>query len=338
MRRYTPTARSFLGLWGLCFFTLAVVVSLSRCGAEERSAEKSYSRVPEFECAQTITEGADTLLPVRLEFRRDTLYVSYNRRARLDLFTPEFERLRTLELVDPEPIHPTSFAVADSAIYIVDHAKRAIIVTDNGGKFIDSFNMLPGGETPLSPLAVTFYGGVAYVTDIALRQVLAISMVEAPGITEKGELILRIPMDKADAIGFPSAVRVTLDGRLLIGDAESGTVRVFSCDGRAIYTFDTVPSPRAMAPLGFAVDGIQDPSLQDSARFDPSNVHTHGRFHVVDGNNSSVHMFNPLGRYVASYGSDRLVRPSDISIDTKRARIYIADPQAKRIFVYKYEE
>jgi hypothetical protein len=313
-------------------------IVLSGCGVQERTAGESYSHIPEFESVRVITDGADTLRPVRLQFRRDTLYVSYNHRAQLDLFTPEFERLRTLELVDPEPIYPTSFAVADSAIYIVDHAKRAVIVTDRDGKVSDSFNMLPDGETQLSPLAVAFYGGVAYVADITLRQVLAISMVEAPGITEKGELILHIPSDEADAIGFPSAVRVTLDGRLLIGDAEAGRVRVFTCDGRAIYQFDSVPSPGVMAPLGFAVDGIQDPRLQDSARFDPSNVHTHGRYHVVDGNNSSVHMFNPLGRYVASYGADNLSRPSDIAIDTKRARIYIADPHAQRIVVYKYEE
>jgi len=329
---------SILGYWWRGYLVFALVILLNGCGGGDKNVPLTYSMLPEFERTQLLTEDGDTLLPVRIELDHDTLYVSYNGRSRIDVFTPDFVRLRTIALTDPEPIYPTSFTVSDSAIYIVDHAKRALIATDRDGRIHESFNTLPDGKTPLSPLAVAFHGGVAYVTDIALRRVLAISMVEASGITEKGELILQIPVDEANQIGFPSAVRVTLDGRLLIGDAESGTVRVFTCDGRPIYDFDTIPLPGAMAPLGFAVDGIQDASLQDSSRFDPSNVHTHGRYHVVDGNNAVVHMFNPLGHYIGSYGAEDLTRPSDIAIDTKRARIYIADPHAQRIVVYKYEE
>ena len=319
------------------YWVLALWVLLSGCGGGDRTPAQTYTLAPVFERAQVLTQDGDTLLPVRVELDHDTLYVSYNGRAQIDVFTPGFERLRTIALIEPEPIYPTSFTMSDSAIYIVDHAKRVLIETDRAGRVRESFSTLPDGQTPLSPLAVAFHGGVVYVSDIALRRVLAISMVDASEITEKGELILHIPTAEANPIGFPSAVRVTLDGRLLIGDAESGTVQVFTCDGRPIYHFDSVPLPGAMAPLGFAVDGIQDASLQDSSSFDPSNVPTHGRYHVVDGNNAAVHMFNPLGRYIGSYGAKDLTRPSDIAIDTKRARIYIADPHAKRIVVYKYE-
>ena len=47
-------------------------------------------------------------------------------------------------------------------------------------------------------------------------------MADAPGITETGELILTIPTSEEQELGFPSAVYVTEDGRLLVGDAATG--------------------------------------------------------------------------------------------------------------------
>jgi len=213
------------------------------------------------------------------------------------------------------------------------------VIYDRGGKLRSSFGFLPDQVTRISPLAIDFYGGVLYAADIALRKVLAISMADAPGITEPGELILSIPHDTAVTLGFPSAVMVTPDGRLLVGDAENGLVRVFTCDGRAVYTFDTLSAERVPAPLAFAIDDIMDPALQDSSTFDPSGVRNLGRIHVVDGNNSVVHMFNPLGRFLSTYPADSmLVRPSDIAIDRQENRIYVADPRAKRILVFRYQD
>jgi hypothetical protein len=326
-RRQTPALAAML-----------IALLSAQCGSPVEQ-DAGYASLPKFEHEFIVTDGADTLSPVRLQFRFDTLYVSYNGVARIDMFSPSLERIGSIPLTDPEPLHPTAFAVTDSQIILCDHSKGAVVICDREGKFVNSFGLLPDQETRLSPLAITYHGGVAYFTDIALRRVLAISMVDAGEITEPGELILQIPTDTAYDIGFPSAVHVTLDGRLLIGDARDGIVHVFTCDGRPIYRFDTVTANQTMAPQGFALDGIIDPELQDSTKFDPSNIHTHGRYHVVDGNNGQVHMFNPLGKYIASYPADgRLLRPSDLSISIKTARIYVADPQARRIVVFRYGE
>jgi hypothetical protein len=324
--------------WQPTLAAVLIALVLAHCGGDGQQAT-GYAALPRFERNFVITEGGDTLSPARLQFRYDTLYVSYNGVARIDMFSPSLDLIGSIPLTDPEPLYPTAFAVADSQIILCDHAKGAVIICDRAGKFQASFGLLPDQTTRLSPLAVTYHGGVAYLSDIALRRVLAISMVDAEGITEQGELILQIPSDTTYDIGFPSALHVTLDGRLLIGDARDGIVHVFTCDGRPIYRFDTVATQQTMAPQGFALDGIVDPGLQDSTKFDPSNIHTHGRYHVVDGNNGLVHMFNPLGTFIASYpADDRLQRPSDLSISTKSARIYVADPQARRIVVFRYGE
>ncbi|HUU44533.1 MAG TPA: hypothetical protein VM118_02270 [Acidobacteriota bacterium] len=315
---------------------LCAVTLLAHCGGEKRPAQ-AYDALPLFEREVVISEGFDTLRPSRLLFHHDTLYVGYNGVARIDLFSPDLKRIGKIFLNEPVAIVPTAFAIADSEIVVCDHAHRAVALFDRTGIFKTSFGKLPDRETPLSPLAVAYYGGVMYVTDISLQRVLAISLADAPGITERGELILSIPADTTDTVGFPSAVHVTPDGRLLVGDADNGLVRVFTCDGRPVYSFDTVPTALTMAPMAFAVDDVVDPSLQDTASFDPSDVHAQGRYHVVDANNATVHMFNPLGRYIASYPLDkRLVRPSGVAIDPKTARVFVADPQAARVFIYRY--
>lgn len=317
---------------------VAIILSalLVGCGGDN---EDDYSSLPLFERTVTITVESDTLQPARLKLFKDTLYISYVRDSRIDLFTPNFERIGTIDLVDPEPVFPTAFDITDSSIFVVDHAKHIIAVYNRDGSFLDSFGTLPDGKTALSPFALTYFGGVLYVSDIHFGKVLAVSMVDASGITEKGELILSIPGDSTRTIKFPSAIMVTYDGRLLTGDAGTGEIGVFTCDGRYIYAFDNIKTEKMMAPMGFAMDNIVDPSMQDSLSFDPSGIRKFGRYHVVDANNAVVHMYNPLGRYIASYPGEKILeKPSDIAIDRKRGRIYIADPRGKRILIYRYGE
>ena len=179
---------------------------------------------------------------------------------------------------------------------------------------------------------------MAYVADMKLKRVLAISLNDIEGIIEVGEMVLSIPGENDPAIGFPSSVYVTQDGRLLIGDAANGVVRVFTCDGRPIYEFDRVPDLKKMAPQSFAVDGMINPSVQDEHSADPSGIRNQGRLHLVDGYNGRVHMFSPLGRFLGSYPKEtRLTGPAGIAVDRVGKRIFVTDPPAGRILVYRYE-
>jgi hypothetical protein len=60
---------------------------------------------------------------------------------------------------------------------------------------------------------------------------------------------------------------------------------------------------------------------------------------VVDAKNGRVHMYNPLGSFIAAYPEGQaLAGPSDIAIDRGRRRIYVTDPPAHRILIYRYGE
>ncbi len=322
-------------------YALAFILFISfffvRCGQQPLTEAELYKAPPIFSGAKTIIAENDTLMPVNLQIFKDTLFVSYNHRSAIDIFTPGLDKIGTIDLTDPEPILPTSFAITDSQIFVSDHAKKVIAIYDRKGAFKESFGLLPDGITQLSPFDLTHYGGVLYVSDIGLGKVLAISVTNAKDITEIGELILKIPSDTTQTIGFPASLDITFDGRLFVGDAQNAIVKVFTCDGRHIYNFDTVPTMKPFSPMGFAMDSRIDPSMQDTSSFDPSGIRSMGRIHVVDPNNSTVHIFNPLGKYISSYAfNEKLVKPSDIAIDRKRGRIFIADPQARQVFVYIY--
>ena len=301
-------------------------------------SKDDYVRAPVFDRLVQLDENHPGLEPTRLQIVGDSLFVSFNGLPRLEVFDLDLNRLGGIDLVAPEPILPTSFAVTDSQIVVTDHGKGIVARFDRQGHYLDSFGTLPDGVTQLSPISVTCFAGMAYVADMNLKRVLAISLNDIPGITEVGEMVLSIPGENDTAVGFPSTVYVTDDGRLLIGDAANGLVRVFTCDGRPIYEFDRVPGMTKMAPQGFAVDDRIDPSVQDEHSVDPSGIRSQGRLHLVDGYNGRVHMFSPLGRYLNSYPSEtRLTGPAGIAVDRVGKRIFITDPPAGRILVYRYE-
>ncbi len=319
-------------------FTALIIVSiLSSCGGEDTTVESSYTNLPVLESTYLAGGEGRQLSPVRLFLKDDTLYVAYTGVARIDLFDKALNSIGSIPLDDPELVYPTDFIVADSEIFVCDHAKQIIVVYDRDGDFLESYGKLPDNMTQLRPFSLAYLGGVLYVGDAGQHGVLAISMTDAPGITEKGELILTIPMDSAFAIGFPSALLITVDGRMLIGDASNGEVKAFTCDGRYIYPFDSVKTKFRMAPQGFAIDNIIDPCLQDTTSFDPSGLRGIGRIHMVDAVAGQIHMFNPVGKYIASYpAGDLLDKPSDIAIDTDSNRVYVAEPVTGRILVFRY--
>jgi sugar lactone lactonase YvrE len=319
----------------LDLIAVTITALLMSC-ADRQDIGHEYSDAPRLVSVFRTEGSSEELQPVRLQLVGDTLYVSYSNIPRLDLYdlTPSF--VRSIDLTDPEQVFPTSFYVTDSAIAVCDHSKGAVVLYDRSGELVMSYGTLPDMSTRLAPFSLTYYAGTFYVGDIALQRVLAISAKDTPGITERGELILSIPADTLTTLGLPSSLLVTPDGRLLIGDASSAEILAFTCDGRFVYRFDDVRN--RIAPQAFAIDNITDPSMQDTTTFDPSGIDRMGRIHVVDANNGVVHMFNPVGNYIASYpDTTLLVKPSSIAIDRKRNRIYIADPPAKSIYVMRYE-
>lgn len=314
-----------------------VLLALSGCG--EDSAENAYRISPSQTGDVVLTANGHVVEPLRMELMGDTLYVVARGFDRVLLYSADtFENLGDIVLRTTPTISPSALAVTKDAIAVGDHARGIVALFDHSGEFQEAFGLMPDGETELSPMSMTEFGGVLYIADVSSKRVLAVSIVNAEGLTEPGELILSIPMEDRAALGFPSAVLVTPDGRLLVGDAQDGGVRVFTCDGRSIYSFEPTPGAKTAAPQALAFDTIQDPSLQDEGSFDPSGVRGLGRIHMVDGMNGRIHMFNPLGKYVSSYPHEdqRLAGPSDIVIDPVRKRIIVCDPPASRLVTFSY--
>lgn len=307
---------------------LVVMVSLAGC----REQADPYREPPRYE---TFIDLGD-LEPSRLQVRGDTLYVAYNGLPRIDAYNFQLQRLSSLQLKAPEQILPTAFAITDTSIVVADHGRGVVAVFDRQGEYQNSFDTLPDGKTKLQPIALVAFQGTAYVADMASRRVLAISLNDVPNITEAGELILTIPPTGTPATGFPSALHVTPDGRLLIGDAAQSEVGVYACEGSRIYGFEPVPDLVRLAPQGFAYDRVVDVAKQNEGSFDPSGVRAQGRLHLVDGYNGKIHMFDPLGVYLGTYPTEtRLAGPAGIAADASGDYLFIADPPTRRILVYR---
>jgi len=318
------------------FIALSVCLVCGQCSKRPKPGS-GYADVPQLQNEYAVSINGDTLAPVRLQLVEDTLFVSFRHQPRIDKFSLQLERIGSIALTVPEPIYPTSFFVTESTIIVCDHAKQAVIIFDREGTLLTSYGTLPDSATALSPFSLAYFRGIAYIGDAAQRRILAVSMQDVPEVTAQGELILTIPRNSDQRVAFPSALLVTPDGRLLSGDAGAGAVLAFTCDGQFIYAFDSVATARPMAPQAIALDSRMDPSLQDTNSFDPSGVRQMGRIHVADANNGGIHMFNPLGRYVATYtGEGKLIKPTGLAVDYADSLIYVADPAARRIFTFRY--
>jgi hypothetical protein len=319
----------------------AVAIAALGAGLAYRRAQNpplpGYAEAPVMEREFYPADAGTERQPVRLQVVGDSLFVSYNGSTVLDCFDGNLEKIASIELRAPEPILPTDFRITESQILVADHAKGVVAIFDRTGKYLDSYGRLPDDATRLMPIALTHHGSVLYVADMGIKQVLAIALASEPGVTESGEIILSIPAVGAGELGFPSAVHVTGDGRLLVGDSGRSKIQVFTCAGRTVYSFETIPGRTRITPLGFAQDDIIDPTAEKEGSSDPSGVRRQGRFHVADGLSGQVHLFSPLGRYLASYPEPGVLdKPSSVAVHAQSGRVFVADPPRGRILVYRY--
>ncbi len=310
------------------------VILLISCGKKQKV--DYYSKVPTLVNTKLFENGDQ---PNRIRNFRDTLYISYLNKPAIDIYDLNLNFISSIPLTHLDSVYPTSFYVEDSFIVVTEYNKNRVILYTRDGKVINSFDTMPDNVTKLFPYDVTVNRGVAYITDIRQRSVLAVSLVNAENITELGELILTIPKDTAHKIQFPSAVTVTNDGRLYVANAGMGTIDVFTCDGNYAYQFDSVSTVSKLRIKAFAYDNMIDLKLleEDKTSFDPSGIRSQGRLHALDAENQQIHIFNPIGKYINSYPKDSLfLNPSGIAVDIIQRQIYVTDSKASKIFVFAF--
>lgn len=332
---YVLLAAALIGT-AVAYFTRTV---MDRATAmKERTA---FDQPPVFIGLHPVPEP-DKLKPFALAVNGRKLLVSYLGTDRIDEFSEKLGLLRTLHLLDNEPASITGLAVESDRIYATDFKSGDLLFADyNTGKLLQSYGWHPGNTLRMKALGVSFYRNNLYVSDVASRQMLAIGAQDEKDMTTEGELIVRFPNGRAAEfeLGYPTWSMVTPDGRLMVSDAKSGEVKVFTCSGRSAYLFEKEGAAALRTPMGIALDDLPSPVLLEEKTkiFTPSKnrPNDQGRIHVVDAAPAGVKVFDALGKYVLSYGAE-LRQPNGIAIDQKRRLIFISDTALRAIAVYKY--
>ena len=322
--------------WAIAFFTRTV---MERAAAmTERTA---FDQAPVFIGLQAVPEPGK-LKPFALALHERKLLVSYLGSDRIDEFSEKLGYLRTLHLLEKEPASITGLAVEGDRIYATDFKSGDLLFAEyKSGKLLQSYGWQPGHTVRMKALGVTFYKNNLYVSDVASRQMLAIGASTEKDMREEGELIARFPNGRAAEfeLGYPTWSTVTPDGRLLVSDAKSGEVKAFTCSGRSAHLFEKGGEATLKTPMGIAMDDVLSPALLEKKAevFTPSKnrVNDQGRIHVVDAEPAGVKVFDSLGKYVLTYGTE-LRQPNGIVINQKRRLIFISDTALHAIAVYKY--
>lgn len=331
---YVLLAAALIGS-AVAYFTRTV---MARAAAmTERTA---FDQPPVFIGLQPTLEPGN-LKPFALALHERKLLVSYLSSDRIDEFSEKLDHLRTLRLLPDEAASITGLAVDGDRIYATDFKSGDLLFADyKTGKVLQSYGWHPGNTLRMKALGVAFYKNNLYVSDVAARQMLAIGAEFGKDMREEGELIARFPNGRANEfeLGYPTWAMVTPDGRLLVSDAKSGEVKAFTCNGRSAHLFESGGDATLKIPMGIAMDNLLSPeqlARKNVTSFDPSGLNDQGRVHVVDVGLAKVKVFDALGKYVLSYGTE-LKQPNGIVIDQKRRLIFISDTALHAIAVYKY--
>jgi hypothetical protein len=306
--------------------------------ADAMTARTAFDQPPVFIGMQAVAEGE--LKPFALALHQGRLLVSYLSSDRIDEFSDRLEYRRSLHLLEKAPASITGLAFDGDRLYAADFKSGDLLIVDyKSGKLLQSLGWLPDRKARMKALGVTYRGDNLYVTDVASGQIRVISATAVDKVRDEGELILSFPDRAAKGVhlAYPTWTLVTPDGRLLISDAKDHEVKAFTCSGRFAHLFETQGRAVLSAPMGIAMDDVPSPALAATAEkvFDPSGVQQQGRIHVVDAVLSRVKVFDALGKYVLTYGTE-LRQPNGIVIDPKARLILVSDAQLRAIAVYKY--
>ncbi len=267
----------------------------------------------------------------------DQLFVSYKNSGKVDVFDDRFRIVNSYNFSNDRKLAITGITVDDNFIYIADSLNQEICIYDHDGYVKNVFGWYPESKQRIGCYGLYVKENILYLTDSNWSNVLAISISPKSGFTEMGELLFQISGKINDQELFsPSAIIVTSDGRILVGDNKGG-IKVFTCDGRYVYEFGNKNKSRIFSPNDFAFDQVQSPELLSKlkATFVTSKISEQGRIHVLDSKIARIKVYDELGQYILTYGKE-LEQPFGIAINQKRRIIIISDLTINSLVVYKY--
>ncbi len=113
----------------------------------------------------------------------------------------------------------------------------------------------------------------------------------------------------------PYAVVIDEQDNMFVVDTAGGVVHVFGLNTRQYYQFSALMKDETLImPVALT---IVDKNI-----------------YIVDSVLHKICVFGPKGKFIFSFGSDHLKRPSGIAYDMEREKIYISDAMAHSISVF----
>jgi DNA-binding beta-propeller fold protein YncE len=113
----------------------------------------------------------------------------------------------------------------------------------------------------------------------------------------------------------PYGVAVDSKGNIYAADTYVGAVFIFNSETKAVDFIRNGKDARFKALIGLAIDDAD-------------------RLFVTDSGFQRVFVFDANHKFQATFGSDRLVRPSGVAVDNKNRFLYVTDVLKNNVVVY----
>lgn len=114
----------------------------------------------------------------------------------------------------------------------------------------------------------------------------------------------------------PYGIAVDASGRIIVADTVLKRVHIYDKKKKKYYFIEKAGKDSLMAPMGVATDGA-------------------GNIYVSDSQARKVYLFNSRGKLIRAI--DGGTRPTGITVDIKRKRLYIVDTGEHELLVYDFK-
>lgn len=211
--------------------------------------------------------------------------------------------------------YPTGLAYDDEGrLFVADVMSDRIYVFDAGLELLYSFPEKRASLRLVQPVALCIRGDELYVTDVGDSSVKVFSLDGTLG----RELVSQ--ENRRVALAFPNGVGVNSEGTVYVADSNNRKVIALDQGGKQLFVFRHAFG----LPRGIFIDELD-------------------RVHVVDTFGHKVAVFAANGKPLFSYGTpedptkEQLGFANGIWVDSRTARVYVADRGANKVQVWGWE-
>ncbi|MBU7008035.1 hypothetical protein [Phosphitispora fastidiosa] len=246
--------------------------------------------------------------PVWVYVYDDLIYVSYFGEERIEVLTPEGEKVRDFRAkITKADGRPEGMVQTGDRLLAADYHNGGVGLYAESGRLLDAYYETPD-KRRIKPVGVTARDRVFYITDVNINGWFTAG--------EDGVFLTEIKGDtEEDGLQFPYGIAVTDDGRVIVTDPPGNRIRVFNCAG---WNMGDLPTSEVgmKNPQGLAIDVL-------------------GRIHVVDNGTGRVFVYDNEGNFMFTYGQG-LLNPTTIGADSAGRILYLADTGNGRLSVWGY--